>query len=70
MMLNYVSIGTVEAAKFGCLLGLGTLFSWRDGPLTVTLEERHVIRPSGSSVESQVWFGEHKSGIVYLARGG
>jgi hypothetical protein len=22
----------------------------------------------GSSVESQVWFVEHKSGIVYLAR--
>ena len=70
MMLNYVSVGTVAAAKIGCLLGLGSLFSWKDGPLKVTLEERYLIRPSGSSVESQVWFDEHKSGIVYLARGG
>lgn len=68
MVLGYVSLGTVEAAKLGCLLGLGTSFSWTDGPLKVTLEDRHVIRPSGSSVESQVWFGNHKSGVCYLAR--
>lgn len=68
MVLNHVSVGTVEAAKFGCLLGLGAPFLWRDGPLKVTLEARHVIRPSGSSVESQVWFDQHKSGVVYLAR--
>ncbi len=70
MILNYVSIGTVVTAKIGCLLGLGSPFSWKDGLLKITLEERYSIRPSGSSVESQVWFGEHKSGIVYLARGG
>lgn len=68
MVLSYVSIGIVDAARIGCLLGLGTPFLWRDGSLTVTLEDRHVIRPSGSSVESQVWFDEHKSGVVYLAR--
>ncbi|OCK76592.1 hypothetical protein K432DRAFT_360103 [Lepidopterella palustris CBS 459.81] len=70
IILKYVSAGTVLAAKVGCLLGLGSPFLWKDGPLMVTLEERYSIRPSGSSVESQVWFGEHKSGIVYLARGG
>ncbi|KAH7389436.1 hypothetical protein DE146DRAFT_747597 [Phaeosphaeria sp. MPI-PUGE-AT-0046c] len=68
MILNYSSVGTVLAAKLGCMLGLGSPFSWKDGPLKVTLEERYVIRPSGSSVESQVWFGEQKSGIFYLAR--
>ena len=70
IILNYVSVGTVVATKVRCLLGLGSSFSWKDGPLKVTLEERYLIRPSGSSVESQVWFGEHKSGIVYLARAG
>lgn len=67
-ILHYVSLGTVVAAKEGCLLGLGSPFLWKDGSLIVTLEERHVTRPSGSSAESQVWFGGHKSGIVYLAR--
>lgn len=68
IILNYSSVGTVGAAKLGCMLGLGSPCSWKDGSLKVTLEERYVIRPSGSSVESQVWFGEHKSGIFYLAR--
>ncbi|KAJ4364140.1 hypothetical protein N0V83_009595 [Neocucurbitaria cava] len=68
IILYYSSVGTVVAAKVGCILGLGTPFSWKDGSLKVTLEDRYVIRPSGSSVESQVWFGEHKSGIFYLAR--
>ncbi|KAH9865885.1 hypothetical protein J1614_009472 [Plenodomus biglobosus] len=62
MILKHVSVGTVVAAQVGCMLGLGSPFLWEDGPLKVTLEERHVIRPSGSSVESQVWFGGEKSG--------
>jgi hypothetical protein len=68
IILNYSSVGTVVAAKVGCMLGLGSPFSWKDGPLKVTLEEKYAIRPSGFSVESQVWFDEHKSGISYLAR--
>ncbi|KAF2810984.1 uncharacterized protein BDZ99DRAFT_475845 [Mytilinidion resinicola] len=68
IILDYVSGGTVVAAKVGCLLGLGSPFLWKDGPLEVTLMERYKIRPTGSSVESEVWFGEQKSGIVYLAR--
>lgn len=68
VILNYASIGTVAAARLGCLLGLGSPFSWKDGPLEVTLEDRYVVRPSGSSVESQIWFDEQKSGLFYLAR--
>jgi hypothetical protein len=68
MILSYVSQGTVAAARLGCLVGLGSLYLWKDGPLTVTLEERYLVRPSGSSVESEIWFDEVKSGIVYLAR--
>ncbi|RMZ73305.1 Dihydropteroate synthase [Pyrenophora seminiperda CCB06] len=70
IILNYSSADTVLAAKLGCMLGLESPFLWNDGPLKVTLEERYVIRPSGSSAESQVWFGEHTSGIFYLARAG
>lgn len=68
MILSYVSVGTVAAAKLGCILGLGSPFSWKDGPFRVSLEERYTIRPSRSPVESEIWFGEHKSGIVYLVR--
>ncbi|KAF1948553.1 hypothetical protein CC80DRAFT_431300, partial [Byssothecium circinans] len=68
IILDYVSVGTVETAKVGCLLGIGSTYSWKDGPLKVTLEKRHMIRHSRSPVESLVWFAEHKSGIVYLAR--
>lgn len=68
--LQHVSMetGTVVSATIGCLLGIGSTYLWKDGPLTVTLEERYRVRPSGSPVESQVWFAEHKSGVVYLAR--
>jgi hypothetical protein len=68
MILNYSSISTVGAAKLGCILGLGSPFLWKDGPLKVTLEERGPIRSWGSSVESQVWFGERRSGLVYSVR--
>jgi hypothetical protein len=68
MILNYSSIGTVGAAKLGCMLGLGSPFLWKHGPLKITLEERYVTRPTGYKVESQVWFDEHESGIFYLPR--
>ncbi|KAI9713584.1 MAG: hypothetical protein M1820_000966 [Bogoriella megaspora] len=68
MVLNHVSAGTVEAAKVGCLLGVASPFSWKDGSLVVMLTERYHTRPSGSSVESVIWFDDQKSGIVYLAR--
>ena len=68
IILNFVSIGTVEAAKIGCLLGLGSPFSWKDGPLEAKSQERYLNRPLGLSVESQLWFGEHRSGVVYMAK--
>ncbi|ORY05069.1 hypothetical protein BCR34DRAFT_572300 [Clohesyomyces aquaticus] len=67
IILDYSSVGTVVVAKIGCLLGLGSPFSWKDGSLKVRLAERYYIRHSQSSVESEIWFGESKSGIVYLA---
>ncbi|KAF2423343.1 hypothetical protein EJ08DRAFT_618944 [Tothia fuscella] len=68
IILTYGSLGTVVAARLGCLLNIGSPFLWQDGSLTVALENNHVTRPSGSSVESLIWFDEHKSGLVYLAR--
>jgi hypothetical protein len=67
-VLKYTSIGTVEAARMGCLLRIGSPFLWKDGSLKVTLEEMYRNRPPRMPVESELWFGEHQSGIVYLAR--
>ena len=68
VILDYVSAGTVAAAKAGCLLGLGYPFRWKDGLLRVNLEERYTFRTPCSPPESQIWFGKHKSGIVYKGR--
>jgi hypothetical protein len=68
MILEHVSAGTVAAAKVGCSLGLGSPFLWKDGPLSLTLEETWTFRMPGMPVESQIWFGEQRSGIVYLGR--
>lgn len=70
MILGYSSIGTAVAAKLGCMLGLESPFSWRDGPLKVILEERFTVRPRGCLVETEVLFDEQKSGVVYIARAG
>nr|POE72074.1 hypothetical protein CFP56_11950 [Quercus suber] len=69
MTLEHAAIGKVGSAKLGCLLGSGTPFSWRDGPEEVTLATHRLNRPEGGSVESHIWFGEHKSGVVYLLKG-
>lgn len=68
MILSYEPLGTVVAVRIGCLLGLGSPFLWRDGLLKLTLEARYLNRPTGSSVESEIWFIGRKSGMVYLAR--
>jgi hypothetical protein len=35
-VLKYTSIGSVKAARIGCLLGMGWSFMLRDGPLKFT----------------------------------
>jgi hypothetical protein len=59
MILSNVSKGTVAAAN------VGSPFLWKDGVLTNVLQLRYLRRPSGSSVESEINFGEAKSGVVY-----
>jgi hypothetical protein len=67
-VLRHTSIGTVEAARMGCLLRIGSPFLWKDGILKVTLEDMYKNRPPRMPVESELWFGERLSGLVYLAR--
>lgn len=68
LILSYLPGGTVVAAQIGFLLGLGSPCLWKDGPLIVELQEKYHTRPSGSPVESHIWFDGHKSGIVYRAK--
>jgi hypothetical protein len=70
IILRHVSDGAVAAARFGCLAGIGSPFTWRDGPLYHELQVRYMHRPSGMPVESEIFFDQHKSGIVYVARWG
>lgn len=65
IILSHVSAGTVAAARIGCVLGIGTPFSWTDGPLDIVLEDRIRNRSPWSPVESQIWFDDVKVGIVY-----
>lgn len=63
--LRYVSQGPVEAARIGCILGLGLPFAWKDGKMNVERETAHRNRHFETPVESQIWFGDHFSGVAY-----
>ena len=64
-ILRYVSQGPVDAARVGCILGLGLPFAWKDGKMDVVRETAHRNRHFETPVESQVWFGDHFSGVAY-----
>ncbi|KAH8670140.1 hypothetical protein BGZ60DRAFT_486172 [Tricladium varicosporioides] len=64
-ILRYMSQGPVNAARVGCILELGLPFAWKDGQMDVRLETVHKNRHFGTPVESQVWFGDHFSGVAY-----
>jgi hypothetical protein len=64
-VLSNLAYGPVQAAKLGCILGLGSLFAWNDGRMVIQTEHGHKNRRPESPVESQIWFGDHTSGIVY-----
>lgn len=64
-ILRYVSQGPVDTARVGCILGLGLPFAWKDGKMDVVRETAHRNRHFETPVESQVWFGDHFSGVAY-----
>jgi hypothetical protein len=66
-VLDYVSAGGVAAKKTGCVLGIGTAFSWKCGSLDIILQEFWRRRHLGSPVQSQLWLNTHKIGLVYRA---
>jgi hypothetical protein len=64
-ILRYVSHGPVDAARVGCILGLGLPFTWKDGKIDMVRETAHRNRHLETPVESQVWFSGHFSGVAY-----
>ncbi|RDL33343.1 Uncharacterized protein BP5553_08782 [Venustampulla echinocandica] len=70
-ILERVSEGLVEAARLGCVLGLGSPFTWmravdwprRGGPVELFISPSH--RNEYSPVESKICFGDVFSGVSY-----
>lgn len=70
-ILEHVSEGPVEAARLGCVLGLGSPFTWmravdwprRGGPVVLFSSPSH--RTETSPVESKIYFGDVFSGVSY-----
>lgn len=70
-ILEFVSEGSVEAARLGCALGLGSTFSWmraidwprRGGTVELFISPSH--RNEFNAVESKIFFGDVFSGVSY-----
>lgn len=70
-ILEFVSEGSFEAARLGCILGLGSPFPWmraadwprQGGPVQLFISPSH--RTEFSPVESKICFGDVFSGVSY-----
>lgn len=70
-ILEHVSEGSVEAARLGCILGLGSPFTWiravdwqkRGGPVELLISPSH--RTEFTPVESKIYFWDVFSGVSY-----
>lgn len=70
-ILEHVSEGPVEAARLGCILGLGSPFTWMrpidwprpGGPVELLTSPSH--RTETTPVESKICFGDLFSGVSY-----
>ena len=65
MILSHVSEGPIERARLGCLLNIGSSFTWQFGGRTIEREEGCRGRTPWTPVESQICFGKWFSGIAY-----
>lgn len=70
MVLQEASRGKVASAHIGCVYNLGLPFDWSEGGNAIWPCEGYVQRPSGIHVDSEIWFGSEKSGLVYFAHDG
>ncbi|KAI1336540.1 hypothetical protein F5Y15DRAFT_394112 [Xylariaceae sp. FL0016] len=64
-ILDYVSVGPIQRAVVGCLLNIGSPFTWRCAGRDIEREESHRSRTPWTPVESRVYFSRSFSGIVY-----
>jgi len=64
-VLQNMSAGPVEKARAGCVLGLGSPFTWRSEGRVIERVEGRTHRTPWTPVESHVHFGESISGLVY-----
>lgn len=65
MVLSHSAEGPVAAAKLGCLLRVGTSFSWKYRHLELRLAGSRAIHQIQHPAESQLWFPEAIIGVVY-----
>ena len=65
IILANLSRGPLESARLGCILSLGSTFTWQCFGNPVRLQNVLVTRAWAYPVESQIWFGDHISGLVY-----
>ena len=68
-ILHFTSPGPIVSAQLGCNLGLGSPFLWMDWTMSIYADTAYRNRFAGSSpVESEIYFDDHMSGVVYKAR--
>lgn len=65
MILRHNSAGSVEGARIGCVLDLGTPFLWKSGNRYLEREEVHRDITARTPMEQHIWFGHFHSGVVY-----
>ena len=68
MVLHHVSTRPFEKAKLGCLLGIGSLFSWKHGPQELELHHYHGYRRPCTPVEFHLFFETDKVGVTYIPK--
>ncbi|KAH8687340.1 hypothetical protein BGZ60DRAFT_393415 [Tricladium varicosporioides] len=70
-ILEHISDGSIEAARLGCLLHIGSPYIWmrpKDTSRRGGLIERHespTHRSAATPVETQIWFEKTFSGLAY-----
>ncbi|SPJ74108.1 uncharacterized protein FTOL_03838 [Fusarium torulosum] len=64
-ILYYTATSSVSAGKLGCILGLGSPFSWTESGLKIMIQERKRNRTEESPVESYITFNGMMSGLSY-----
>ncbi|KAG9251188.1 uncharacterized protein F5Z01DRAFT_298812 [Emericellopsis atlantica] len=64
-VLQNMSAGPVERARAGCVLGLGSPFTWRSEGRDIQRVEGRTNRTPWPPVESHIHFGESIPGLVY-----